>query len=187
MTKSEEPDDEFESFQKRGTKERANWYSETLERIAGEQIEPSMGGSETMFLANEVRIAFVNGCYIATILLCAAIVEQELFAGLVSRDIYESTEKVYLGTMVSKSEELGMLTSEEADAVNELNSNRVSFFHYRDFSHPDAPFAEVFQKQDEPYSPYEEYENRARHAIETWLKIAIKPWTEWTDLDAESG
>lgn len=164
-----------------GDARRAEWYLDTLEAYTGERTEPSRGESETFFLTQEVGRAYAHGLYISTILLCAALVEQELFSELLARGVYDRQDEPPLGAIREEAATVGLLDSEESDAVDELRSDRITFFHYRDYSHADAPFRDVLESQAEPYGPYEDYEQRAQHAITTWLRVAIKPWTEWYD------
>lgn len=171
-------DDILAEFSADGREARTKWYQNALTEITGREDEPA---HETFFLADEAGRAYVNGLFIATIILCAAIVEQEIFGELVYREIYDADNRVHLPDMVDKAESGGILSSAEAEDVRDLNRNRIAFFHYREYQHEDDPFRRVSDNQEEPYWPHGEFEKWARDAIETWLTISMKPWTEWAE------
>lgn len=69
-------DDILAEFSADGREARTKWYQNALTEITGREDEPA---HETFFLADEAGRAYVNGLFIATIILCAAIVEQDIF------------------------------------------------------------------------------------------------------------
>lgn len=180
-------------FPGRPSNERAEWYDEMLNDIVGREKEPTPGGSETWYVIKEIRPAFVSGLYISTIFLCAGAVEQMLFTELTCRDICDQDEELPLGTIIEKAANNGIISQAEKGRVLELKENRIGFFHYRDFSHEDAPSREVLEdiKQSsirpESYSElhpeaptmWDYIEPDVKDGIRITLEIGMKAWTDW--------
>lgn len=175
------------------SKERAEWYDETLKDITGRVKEPAPGGSETWYVIKEIRPAYVCGLYVSTIFLCAGTVEQMLFTELTYRDICDQDDKLFFGEIIEKATENGVISSSEKERVLKLKDNRIRFFHYRDFSHEDAPSREVLEdiKQSpirpesysglHPNAPtmWDYIESDVKDGIRITLEIGMKAWTDW--------
>lgn len=133
-------------FPGRWSEQRAKWYKETMDDIIGSQKEPSPGGSETWYVIKEIAPAFASGLFVSTIFLCAGALEQILFTELMLEDHYDQSQKETLKPIIEKSEEVGIISSDEAERAHRLRKLRKGFFHYRDFSYDDAPSREVLEE-----------------------------------------
>lgn len=149
------------------------------------------GGSETWFLIKEIAPAFASGLFVSTIFLCAGSIEQMLFTELTMEGEYESSEREYFETIINKSEEMSIISSDEACRAHRLRKLRNGFFHYRDFSYDDAPSREIIDEiggsparpesssniHPETTTMWDYIESDVKDSIRLTLEIAMK--LEW--------
>ena len=93
------------------------------------------GGMEASQSFTEARLAYVNGLYLATVLLVLVIVEQELAGTLYAAGV-EKAKKLRLEDLPSMSFEERFITQGEHELLNELREIRNAHSHYRPLSHP---------------------------------------------------
>jgi hypothetical protein len=93
------------------------------------------GGMETSQSFTEARLAYVNGLYLATVLLALVVAEQKLAGTLYAAGV-EKAKKLKLEDLLSVSLEERLITQGEHELLNKLRGIRNAYSHYRPLSHP---------------------------------------------------
>jgi hypothetical protein len=93
------------------------------------------GGMESSQSFTEARLAYVNGLYLATVLLALVVVEQELAGTLYAAGV-EKAKNLKLEDLLSVSVEERFITQDEHELLNKLREIRNAYSHYRPVSHP---------------------------------------------------
>lgn len=86
----------------------------------------------------ELRLAYIHGLYLSTVLLALACIEQEL-AGLLHAAGWERARTARLDDLLSQAHERGVVTDRErGDVFEHLREVRNSYAHYRHMGHSAA-------------------------------------------------
>ena len=137
-----------------------------------------LGGDQSMICIEEVRRCYLDGSYMAVVLLCLAYVERELAAHLYAAG-WENAKKARLSAILKRANEYGMLSQVEWQSYCELNSLRNSHAHFRS---PGSPTSMMARTAEENVLPREMLAEDARKAIlamarfvkrQTGIKIAL--------------
>ena len=79
---------------------------------------------------NEVRLAYIHGLYLATVLLSLACIEREV-AGRLYVVGWEKAKSVGLEKIISEAHERGILSDAESDTFQHLRRVRNSYAHFK--------------------------------------------------------
>ena len=120
-----------------------------------------LGGDQSMICIEEVRRCYLDGSYMAVVLLCLAYVERELAAHLYAAG-WENAKKARLSAILKRAYEYGMLSQVEWQTYCELNSLRNSHAHFRS---PGSPTSMMARTAEENVLPREMLAEDARKAI----------------------
>ena len=104
-----------------------------------------LGGEASLNCFDEVRRCYLDGSYMAVVLLSLAYVERELAAGLYAAG-WESAKKVPLGAVLKKAHEDGLLSELEWCTYQELALLRNSHAHFRAPGSPGSMLARVVEE-----------------------------------------
>jgi hypothetical protein len=85
----------------------------------------------------EIRLAYIHGLYLSTVLLALACIEQELAGALHIRGM-DSAANAKLEKLLTEGLTLGIITSGEFQTFNRLREVRNSYTHYRPPTHRTA-------------------------------------------------
>ena len=83
---------------------------------------------------NEVRLAYIHGLYLATVLLSLACIEREV-AGRLYAEGWEEAKGARLKELLSKAHERGIISDAESDTFRHLRSVRNSYAHFKPPGH----------------------------------------------------
>lgn len=111
---------------------------ERVERIvwlSGHASLPSaiIGRAETLHLLREARETFVDGYFAATLLLAISVINHALIEELQLRGAVQGDPG--LTSVLSKSEELGLIPAAWLPSIRKIVSRRHPFVHYKDHQH----------------------------------------------------
>lgn len=81
----------------------------------------------------EMRLAFIHGLFLSTVLLALACIEQEL-AGMLHAAGHDDAARARLETLVLTARELDILTDDQVHTVNRLRQIRNAYAHFREWS-----------------------------------------------------
>ena len=126
-----------------------------------------LGGEASAICFGEVRRCYLDGSYLAVVLLCLAFVERELAAQLYAAG-WESAKKARLGTVLEKAYEDGVLSKGEWDTYRELAALRNSHGHFRA---PGSPTSLVGRTVEEDAVASEVLAKDAKCAVQAMAKI----------------
>ena len=158
----------LEADDKKGRTARARRLRELLAVLpAPEEGVSHVGGEESVICFNEVRRCYVDGSYLATVLLCLAYVERELAAGLYAEG-WEDAKSAQLGRVLKKAHEDGMLSGVEWQTYREVAKLRNSHAHFRPPGSPESLIARVVH---ENALPMEVLAKDARCAIQAMARV----------------
>ena len=101
-----------------------------LEAIESPEERMFFQGEESMHSFNEVRLAYVHGLYLATVLLSLACIEREM-AGRLYAVGWEKAKDAKLEELLSKAHERGIISDEESDTFQRLRRVRNSYAHFK--------------------------------------------------------
>lgn len=116
--------------------ERKEWFESTaVDRSPLPML--FIGDSQTDLLGQEMRVSFVLGNYLATIILCASIIEQMLYRQL-EQTLRQSRGAGWpLGVVLNQSTRTGIIKDqhvEDFDELGDISNLRNDIVHYRGFS-----------------------------------------------------
>ena len=128
---------------------------------------------------NEVRMAYIHGLWLATVLMSLAFIEHEVGARLVAIGCHGG-KLTELKKILEAAKERGILTTAEFNTFDDLRDNRNSYTHFRSFSKRYS-FAETDdRRQDDKfkalYSAIERMETDAQRAIEGVESFFGREW-----------
>ena len=92
------------------------------------------GGEETMSAFVEVRLAYVNGLFLATVLTAIALIERQI-AGLLYRAGLEAAKRMSLEDLLKRAEQNGWLRAISRDEMDRFREVRNSYAHFREPGH----------------------------------------------------
>lgn len=141
-----------------------------------------LGGeaSETCF--GEVRRCYLDGSYMAVVLLCLAYVERELAAALYAAG-WEAAKKARLRDILEKAHEDGVLSEREWRTYEELAHLRNSHAHFRAPGNPESMMARTVE---ENALPREVLAKDAKRAIQAMARIVGRQSGKRVTLDPPS-
>ena len=107
------------------------WRAHRL-RYLLETIQPPKEGQgeESLHSFNEVRLAYIHGLYLATVLLSLACIEREVAGRLYSAG-WEKAKSAKLEELLSKAHEQGIISNEESDTFQHLRKVRNAYTHFK--------------------------------------------------------
>lgn len=129
-----------------------------------------MGGIESSIGFEEVRRCYLDGSYLAVVLLCLAYVERELAAQLYATG-WDSAASAPLSAVLEKAHEDGWLSGEEWSTYQELAKLRNSHAHFR------APLSETTltaRSVAEDVLPQERLKQDARQAVMAMARVVSR-------------
>jgi hypothetical protein len=177
----DEPDDSgidnpYEPEKKQSRKE---WFIEQVKSQHGEKVLLPGGGSETSHLYEDLMGCFINGQFIACVILSASIVEHLLVLELGFTDFSYPNEEPTLGRAISDAENAGIVT-ENMDDLKWLNETRNGYVHFRDGRTDPSPTAERIQELDiGEFNPNRIGEEDARRAIGIAIDQQARYWEDF--------
>ena len=118
--------------------------------LSGHGSLPSVivGRTETLHLLTAAREVFVNGHFVATLLLAISVINHSLIEVLQLRG--EIQNDPGLGPVLAKSEQLKLLPVEWFEPIKRLISRRHPFVHFKEPAHKHALGNRVFHEQKHP-------------------------------------
>ena len=143
-----------------------------------------LGGEESLICFDEVRRCYLDGSYMAVVLLCLAYVERELAAGLYAAG-WNDAKNARLGALLEKAHEDGALSEFEWHTYRKLASLRNSHAHFRA---PGSLTSLMARTVEEGALGSEVLANDARRAVQAMARIvkrqsgrrvALDPPVEW--------
>lgn len=150
-----------------------NTFSSRLDRLKWlESLFPKGYGfmmpTETFYVFEEARLAFINGEFVATLLLANAFLEQWLGNLLASKG-YGKEAGRGLSAILNCMAKDGFLHPFLVDAADSLRKVRNPFVHIKAFDHKHRLIQRVFREKRYPNSLLEE---DAKDAISLMLHVA---------------
>jgi len=124
--------------------------------------------SEAFHVFEEARLAFINGEFVATLLLANAFLEQWLGNVLASEGHAKEAQQG-LAVILRCMEEMGLLHEFISNTADRLRKIRNPFVHLKSFDHEHRLTQRVLREQIDPCSLLEE---DARNAISLMLHVA---------------
>ena len=109
---------------------RAHRLRHLLEAIQMPKEGLSFRGEASLHSFDEVRLAYIHGLYLATVLLSLACIEREV-AGRLYTVGWEEAKDAGLEKLISKAHERGIISDAEADTFQHLRSIRNSHAHFK--------------------------------------------------------
>lgn len=120
------------------------------------------GGEVGLKMFDEVRLSYIHGLDLATVLLTLSFVEREI-AGRLYGEGWNPAPSARLDSLLSKANECRLLSKEELTTFQNLRHVRNAYVHFRTPLHRTS-----FERRavDENELPHDILENDARKAIE---------------------
>ena len=87
-------------------------------------------GEESLYSFGEVRLAYIHGLYLATVLLSLSCIEREV-AGRLYGASWEEAKGASLEKLLSKAQEQGIISDAESDTFQHLRRVRNSYAHFK--------------------------------------------------------
>lgn len=153
----------LESDEKRSREWRAFRLAHLLETIQIPEEGAYFQGEISLQIFNELRLAYIHGLYLATVLLSLAYVEQELSGRLYAAG-WEGAKKERLEIILDKAYEYGILSEAELNTFQNLRSTRNAYAHFR---RPGSSSSMLFRSVEHDELPYELMKADAHKAIES--------------------
>ena len=125
------------------------------------------GGWESSICFDEVRRCYMDGSYIAVVLLCLAYVERELAASLYAAG-WEPAKNARLAEVLEKAYDDRMLSTYDWQTYSELASLRNSHAHFRT---PGSPTSLLTRTVEEEAFPREVLAKDAKLALQAMARI----------------
>jgi hypothetical protein len=94
-----------------------------------------MGGVTSMHALTELRLTYIHGLYLATVLLALVYIEQEL-AGSLHASGWDKAASARLEILLTEASNRGYLNTQEFEIFNRLREVRNAYAHYRNIMHP---------------------------------------------------
>ena len=142
------------------------WRSRRLSHLLEEIPSPDEGivfhGNLSFKSFIEVRLAYIHGLYLATVLLSLACIEQEV-AGRLYATGWEKAKSERLEVLLLKAHEYGILSDAELDTFQHLRSVRNTYAHFRPPRHSTSL---IRRAVDHNELPNDVIETDARQAVE---------------------
>ena len=120
-----------------------------------------LGGEQSMICFDEARRCYLDGSYMAVVLLCLAYVERELAARLYAAG-WDKAKNVRLAEILERAYEVGELSELEWQTYRDLANLRNSHAHFRS---PDEKTSLISRTVEENELPGEMLKEDARKAV----------------------
>lgn len=91
---------------------------------------------ETYFLFEETRLAFVNGAFVATMILSQAFIERRINEVLVNKKLIKDNEQLGLKGLLRVCKEHYILNVLLIEKIDHLRQARNPFTHLKSYDHP---------------------------------------------------
>ena len=95
------------------------------------------GGSNSAQCFSELRLAFIHGLYLSTVLLVLAFIEQEI-AGLLHAGGWDEARSAPLEKLLREARQRSVISEGEFKSFERLRDVRNAYAHFRHFDHPTA-------------------------------------------------
>jgi hypothetical protein len=117
---------------------RARRLASLLEALSpSEEGMGFWGGMSAAQSFTEMRLAYMHGLYLSTVLLALACIEQEL-AGMLHVDQWEKAKAARLEGLLREGRDRQLVSEGEFEAFQHLRDVRNAYAHYRDLNHQSA-------------------------------------------------
>lgn len=143
--------------------ERINYLRKIIPKSMG-----LMGSMDLAFVFQEAKLSYVNGQFIATLLLAQAFIEKVIQSQMEVKG-YSGTNRG-LKYMVKYCRDKNLLPSVILDKIDYLRNIRNPFTHVKPDNDPYHFSIRIYQKKMQPYKVLE---NDAREAISTMLTVLV--------------
>jgi len=149
-------------------RERKRWFEKRSYEICGERLSSIHGGGyETPNLFTELRACYIDGHFIATVVIGASIAEQCLVTWLDDADPTGDT----LGAVIDKVEEHELADEELIESLETLNETRNGYVHYRGKETKPSPNQKRSENGERPHPKWVGEED-AKDALVAVFEIA---------------
>ena len=138
-----------------------------------------LGGEESLICFDEIRRCYMDGSYIAVVLLCLAYVERELAASLYAVG-WEPAKNARLGEVLEKAYDDRILSTYDWQTYSELASLRNSHAHFRA---PGSPTSLMARTVEEEAFPREVLAKYAKLALQAMARIVKRQAGQRVTLD----
>lgn len=128
-----------------------------------------LGGEASQICFDEVRRCYLDGSYLAVVLLSLAYVERELAAVLYAAG-WEAAKKAPLGAVLDKARQDGVLAELEWHAYRELARLRNSHAHFRRPRSSESMMARVAEENAVPREVLAQDAKRAIRAMARFVR-----------------
>jgi hypothetical protein len=150
-------------------------FAERLERLKWlVEVHPDNAwfatAPETYFVFSEVKNTFVDGSFVATLLLCLAFIEHWLACKLISRG-FENEAKEGLNSMLKCLKRERLMHDYLIKKVDRLRKLRNPFAHLKSIDHPYSLPQRMYKENKHPMKILEE---DAKEAVSLMYTISVK-------------
>ena len=129
------------------------------------------GGDESVICFNEVKRCYLDGSYMAVVLLCLAFIEKTLAADLYTAG-WKPAAKSSLGKVLEKAHEDGVLSESDLRTFRRLADLRNSRAHFQGYGNPKEKQPSLMDRTiRENTFPLEVLAKDARFAAEAMVRI----------------
>ena len=128
-----------------------------------------MGGDGSVICFDEVRRCYLDGAYMAVVLLCLAYVERELAANLYAEG-WGNAKSARLPAVLEEAHERGVLSARDWRPYRELADLRNSHAHFRAPGSPTSLLARTIEEDAQSKDVLARDANRALRTMATIVK-----------------
>lgn len=158
---------------------RQEWFLGQVEERHGERGLLVGGGTETQNLYEDLQWCFINGQFIACVILSASVVEHLLVLELGFTDFSYPESEPTLGRAIGDAEDAGIVTEGVSD-LRWLADTRNRYVHFRDGRTGDSPGLERIQEVKlGDFNPNRIGEEDARKAIPIAIDQQSRYWDDF--------
>lgn len=140
------------------------------------------GGDKSLICFDEVRRCYLDGSYMAVVLLCLIFVEEELAAELYATG-WNSAKKARFGDLLEKAHEKSVISDFEWQTYEELARYRNSHAHFRA---PSSPTSLLARTVEEDSTSREVLWKDARRAIQAMARTVKRRSGSWVTIHGSS-
>lgn len=143
-----------------------NSFEERLSRLQFvDKVFPKghsfLGQMELIYTFEEAKNSFINGQFIATIILAQSFIEKVFHVHFAELG-YEAVAKKGLNEMIKFGKKNNLINEFILEKVDNIRKIRNPFTHLKEFSYPHSLTNRIFQNRTQPY---EQLEKDAKEAI----------------------
>ncbi len=129
-----------------------------------------MGEMEIIYTFEEAKDSFINGQFIATIILAQSFIEKLFHAHFIERGL-DSIAKRGLSAMIKHGRKTQIISGFFLDRADELRKIRNPFTHLKEYDYPHKLSNRMYVNKTQPY---EQLEKDAKNAISIMILVAIQ-------------